>query len=358
MLNNLKIIFVVSVAFGLSCSVICLGEDSPVKTVPEQPATFDYDRAPLRPQDWPSWQEHINRERVYDFYAKQAEFFGQQPVCPPLLQGFVGLDGGKQGHWGNQNADSWANSGWMKSDLGSVQCGVLRAGKVTVARAVCLQLGGGLSACFNPDTLCYEAVWTGGFVTPSSKRHGLIDGLKTVGQLQEPPKGSKPREPFVYHGYYRHGRRVVFSYRIGDLEYLDAPSVRDGKFHREVALAEAHPLKHLTQGGPPQWEQKIQTGISEGTEVPYAIDRIDLPTDNPRKALVYCTGHDFLADGSAGVWFEGVGGWLLAPKKEITNKAYKKEGCFARSSVNGLSAYALHLACWVGDSDTQFLKLS
>jgi hypothetical protein len=150
----------------------------------------------------------------------------------------------------------------------------------------------------------------------------------------------------------------VFSYRIGDLEYLDAPSVRDGKFHREVALAEAHPLKHLTQGGPPQWEQKIQTGISEGTEVPYAIDRIDLPTDNPRKALVYCTGHDFLADGSAGVWFEGVGGWLLAPKKEITNKAYKKEGCFARSSVNGLSAYALHLACWVGDSDTQFLKLS
>jgi hypothetical protein len=28
MLNNLKIIFVVSVAFGLSCSVICLGEEN------------------------------------------------------------------------------------------------------------------------------------------------------------------------------------------------------------------------------------------------------------------------------------------------------------------------------------------
>ena len=36
-----------------------------------------------------------------------------------------------------------------------------------------------------------------------------------------------------------------------------------------------------------------------GTGSPYAVDKIQLPHDNPWKALVYCGGHDFLSDGSA-----------------------------------------------------------
>lgn len=36
---------------------------------------------------------------------------------------------------------------------------------------------------------------------------------------------------------------------------------------------------------------------------------------------------EIAANGNAaGIWFEGVGGWLLEPKPEVTNKAYKKDG--------------------------------
>ena len=263
------------------------------------PATFEYDRAPLHPEDWPSWQEHVNRDRIYDFYAKQADHFRRHEHRPPLVQGYPGLDGGRQGHWGNQDEKWWADGRWKQSDLGSIQCGRLQAGKLRITRAVCLQLGGGVSACFNPDTLRYEAIWDGGFVTTSSRRHGLIGGLTPVGKLQEPPAQDQLDKPFVYRGYYRHGDRVVFSYRIGDQDYLDAPSLRDGKFHRVVALAEEHPLKHLTHGGPAQWKQRFRTEIKRGTAKPYAIDRIGLPFENPWKALIYCAGHDFLPDGTA-----------------------------------------------------------
>ena len=51
----------------------------------------------------------INRDRVYDFYTKQAEYFRQQHHVPMLLAEFPGLDGGAQGHWGNQNEAVWAD---------------------------------------------------------------------------------------------------------------------------------------------------------------------------------------------------------------------------------------------------------
>ena len=57
------------------------------------------------PSDWPNWQHPVNRDRVYDFYAKEAEYFSKQPTVPSLLPPFPGLDGGKLGHWGNQNED-------------------------------------------------------------------------------------------------------------------------------------------------------------------------------------------------------------------------------------------------------------
>ena len=68
-------------------------------------AEFSYDRAPLDPSAWPLWQHPVNRDRVYDFYTKEAMFFRQQTCGPHLLPAFPGLDGGKLGHWGNQNED-------------------------------------------------------------------------------------------------------------------------------------------------------------------------------------------------------------------------------------------------------------
>src|SRR5262249_9223714 len=140
-----------------------------------KPVNFHFDRAPLKPDDWPHWQHPINRERIYDFYAKEAENGRQLKPVPRLLPEFPGLDGGKQGQWGNQSEPSWIDGRWNNTNLGSVMCGVFRGAGVTVPKAVCVRLGerGEMAACFNPETLNYEAVWQGGFVRFSNVRHGF-----------------------------------------------------------------------------------------------------------------------------------------------------------------------------------------
>src|SRR5205085_462780 len=200
------------------------------------------ERAPLNPKQWPSWQHHVNRDRVYDFYTREAEYFAKQPRVPVLLPPFCGLDGGKYGHWGNQDEKTWADDRWNQTELGTVQCGVFRGAGVTVPRGVCVRLGerGELAACFNPETLRYDAVWRGGFVKFSAVRHGFLHGLLMDGQALPRPDGEAAKQPFVYHGYYRHGKRVIFAYRLGGVEMLDAPWAEDGKFTRIVAPADKH----------------------------------------------------------------------------------------------------------------------
>jgi putative heme-binding domain-containing protein len=273
-----------------------------------EPAAMPTVREPLHPKHWPSWQNPVNRNRLYDFYAREAVYFRKQPTMPMLLPAFPGLDGGSKGHWGNQNETSWKDGRWNQTDLGSLQCGVFRGNGVTVPRGVCVRLGDQreLAACFNPDTLTYEAVWQGGFVKFSDVRHGFMDGVIMDGTPLPKPRdersdsrGSKPNQPYVYHGYYRHGKRVIFAYKIGDVEMLDAPWVENGKFVRVVAPAKDHPLAYLTRGGPTQWPQVLTTKGTLGSRGPYAVDSITPPFQNPWKALMFFGDHDFLPDGTA-----------------------------------------------------------
>ena len=248
-----------------------------------------------------------------------------------LLAPFPGLDGGQQGHWGNQNEDVWRDGRWNDSALGSVQAGVLHAKGKAFARAVCVRLGdeAELSACFNPNKLSYEAVWSDGFVRFDDVRHGFVGGLKLDGELVK-SRGESPETRAIaeavkngrskYLGFYRHGKRVVFSYRIGDVDYLDAPGVKDGKFVREIAPADQHPLRHLTEGGPTQWPQTLQTKIIPGGGRPYAVDTIELPFDNPWKVPIFCGGHDFLPDGSALVCTMQGGVWRVPGLDSGTSK--------------------------------------
>ena len=205
------------------------------------PAAFEFDRRPLEPELWPDWQLPVNRDRVYDFYTKQARHFRDQSPTPPLLAEFPGLDGGELGHWGNQNDTVWADDRWNSTRLGSIQCGVLRDGKLTVPRGVCVNLGTSdqLATCFNPDTLSYEAAWSGGFVKFSARRHGFVDGLRIEGKRLADPAGNKPAESFRYRGFYRHGDRVVFAYRVGEQELLNVPVAEAGQVRRIVAPAAA-----------------------------------------------------------------------------------------------------------------------
>src|SRR5262249_46361166 len=151
-----------------------------------------------------------------DFYARQADYFMKQPSVPPLLPEFPGLDGAKHGHWGNQDEKTWADDRWNKTDLGTLMCGVFRGGGVTVPRGVCIHLGerGELAACFNPDTLTYDALWQGGFVRFSAVRHGFLDGLIMDGKALPRPEGRSRSANGTYHGFYRHGKRVIFAYSI------------------------------------------------------------------------------------------------------------------------------------------------
>ena len=266
------------------------------------PADFPVTKEPLLPSSWPNSGHRVNRDRVYDFYTKQAEYFRPQPHMPILLSPFAGLDGGQQGHWGNQNDAVWNDGRWNDTKLGTVQAGIFQADGITVARGVCVRLGerGELSACFNPDTLTFDAVWSGGFVTFEPFRHGFLGGLKIDGTLMTSvPEQQAPAGPFRYHGFYRYDNRIVFSYRIGDVEYLDSPWVNDGKFIHDVAPADEHPLRQIIAGGPSQWPQVLETKLIPGAGRPYAVDTIELPYDNPWNALMFCGGHDFLPDGSA-----------------------------------------------------------
>ncbi len=164
-----------------------------------------------------------------------------------------------------------------------------------------MQLGeeGELSACFDPETLTYPALWKDGFLEFSSVRHGFMNGLIPKGTPLAKPQGEKPHKEFQYRGFYRYGKRVLFAYRIGNEEFLDSPWVEKGEFVRTVAPVDQHPLKAALQGSPLQWPEEVETPIRMGEQIPYAIDTIELPHDNPWNALLFCGDHDFLPDGSA-----------------------------------------------------------
>lgn len=267
------------------------------------PAKFEYERDPLQPELWPHWKHPVNRDRVYDFYAKQAEHFRVHDRNALLLSEFPGLDGGNQGHWGNQNEETWADGRWNSSTLGTLQCGVFRGAGKQVVRGFCIRLSDEISACFDPDTLTYPVVWKDGFLEFSAVRHGFMHGLKLVGEPVVVERPQLPEGPKKYLGLSRYGDRVLFRYQIGETEYLDAPTVENGKFVTLVKPIEEHPLRHLVTGGLSQWPQKLETEIklaeTETDSTGYVVDSITPPFKNPWNALMFFGGNAFLPDGSA-----------------------------------------------------------
>ena len=264
-------------------------------------ATFSsYDPKPWRPDLWPSSQLPANRNRVYDWYAKQAEYFSKQPDPPFLLPAYPGINGGRKSV---ETEHDTPDGRWNQADLGTVISGVFRGAGVTVPKAVCVRLGDQreLAVCFNPETLCYEAVWTGGFFKFSTLRHGFMDGLRMNGSALTKPPGKKPDEPFVYHGFYRYGNRVIFAYRLGDTEMLDSPWVENGQFTRVVAPAAKHPMREMVRGGPSQWPHVLTTRgkLGPNTVGPYVVDTIEPPFVNPWNAPLFFGDHDFFPDGTA-----------------------------------------------------------
>lgn len=265
---------------------------------PAAAVSFAPQREPLDEVAFPDWREHVNRDRVYDFYAKEARFFRAFCPVPQVLPQYPGLDGGTQGHWGNQNEEWWRDGRWNDTALSSVQCGVLHAAGRAIPRAVCVRLSDDLSVAFDPDALDFPVAWSGAFLRFSDTRHGFLDGLVPVGPVVALPTGETPSGRREYLGFVRSGERVGFLWSLDGVTMLDVPTVVEGCFERVLGPLDSHPMKALASGGVPQWPGEIVTGIVRGAQAPWAVDRLELPHDNPWKALLFCGDHDFLDDGS------------------------------------------------------------
>lgn len=283
-----------------------LGKDPAVAgALPKPPvahkvAGFEFARGPIDPADWPWHDKFPNRERLYEFYQKQALHFAAMNDRPPVVMAFPGLESGRHGHWGNQNENTWKGAEWTRADLGPVLAGVFRAPGLTVRRGVCVRLGdnGEMAACFNPETLCYEALWKGGFLRMGEIRHGFMDGLKPAGDLLPRPEGSKPAKPFAYQGHYRHGNRVVFAYAIDGIDHLDSAWVENGRFTRVAGPRSGHPLARLAKGGPAKWPERLPVKGELGKGRPYAIDTIPVPLKNPWNSPIFPGDLAFLPEGA------------------------------------------------------------
>ena len=274
------------------------------------PADFPFTRKPLNPEAHPYWEAEINRDRQYDFYAKQAEYFRRKLAAgervAPLLTPFPGLDGGEQGHWGNQNEQTWASNRWNHVVLGRVLGGVFRDGTQTITRSVCVRLGKEqeLSCVFDPETLAYHQVWSGPFLKFSDVRHGFLGGVTMAGTAVAFSEKGKPIVPRAeittsrYKGYYRSGQRVVFVYEINGKTYHDSPAIVDGTFHRQVTAGmETSAVSTLT--APERiWPRTLASAVEHGNQRPYAIDTLKLPADNPWNVPFFGSGIGFPGDGS------------------------------------------------------------
>jgi azurin len=233
-------------------------------------AEFKPDFPPLNKDDNQHWQEFVNRERTFDFYGKQALQFMKQKPLPELIPAFPGMDGGQQGHWGNQNDQvTWKDGRWSASDLGSVFCGVFKGAGVTVNKGVCVRFDD-KAAVFDPERMAWRLEWSGGFLKLNDNRHGFMAGApmdgKVISKQEKKLSGS-------YRGFFRRANEV-------DIVSSETP---------------------LPAPGPPQWPQWIETKGELGTQTPFATDRLTIPFENPYGTLFFITAHDFFSDGTAAV---------------------------------------------------------
>ncbi len=283
-------------------------EPSPVSA--PRSAAFFPDALPLDPAAHPLHNDPVNRDRMYDFYAKQARRFGKSLPLPELLPSFPGLDSGRYGHWGNQNEEVWRDPRWNEMDAGGLQCGIVSLNGKIIPRAACVQLGGerGLAACFNTDTLTWEGVWSGGKLLHfDSFRWGMLGALTPEGKPEPLPESQPAAQgSFTYHGFYRHGNKVAFAFSQEGTEWLETAWSKEGKFFRKRSKRGDSPeLDAMTKGGIPQWPQVFETKGTVGQGKPYAVDSLTFPS-TPWKSLWHVGGHDFLPDGKAALCtFEG-----------------------------------------------------
>jgi azurin len=294
--------------------------------------------------------ETVNEARLYDFYARQADYYlGNPDKIPAILPAHPGLDGGKHGHWGKHNQNRHEDGRWNEIEFGEMVTQVFRAKDLNVLKGICLRLGDSreLSACFDPQTLQYRALWSGGFVKFHPFRWGTSRNAEMDGKAIFIAKSADMPAGGEYLGFRRHGTRVTFDFRIGDTQLEDSPWAVGDVFLRQIHFADSAgaltlPARGtvvsqsgvksastadgqlavtgaekgatvvLAYGGEAdfpafansasRWSERIQVKGTLGAPLAdsaYVVDTIPVPFDNPYKSVMQLSGIDFLPNGNA-----------------------------------------------------------
>lgn len=261
-------------------------------------------------------KEKVNEVRLYNFYQRQADFYMSKSGAdlPELLPAFPGLDAGRYGHWGKNSQNGHKDGRWNGVDIGSMHSHVTHgdAKKLgVVVKGVNVKLADGLAVCFDPDSLNYRAVWSG-WLSFNPHRWGATRGASIEGKLIFAQKEPVEMKGGRYLGVYRHGEKVIFHYRIGEVEILDHPSAVDGKLVRTVEVISGGgngslpdlpgpkvifgDLRQFTKSAPVAWGKTIDTELKLGEKMenaPYAIDTFEVPYENPYNSVMQLSGIAF-----------------------------------------------------------------
>lgn len=224
----------------------------------------------------------------------------------------------------------------------------------TVSKGVTVKVSDGVNTgaiLFDTETFRYAAGWTGGWLDLSTTHLASYKGLiapRVAGKIQfttAPGPGWAKNGSFVdprvdsvgplphdwakYHGFYRHGSNVVFSYNVGGVEVLDSPglSERNGQpvFTRTLNTTGllAAPVENLAtlredlsplcHGGPLLWPQTLTTTCTRGgDDAPFVVDTITLPENNPWRSWMRLSALDFFSDGRAAVTTWNGDVWIVS----------------------------------------------
>ena len=269
-------------------------------------------KEPLNKKEFPSHTAFINRDRIYNFYAKQALIFGPQKD-QKLIPAFIGLDSGIGRHWGNQNdKDTWTDGRANEMDFGSMVSGVIRGKGFTVTKGYSIHLQDDVYLIFDAAKNAFVKAWKGKQVSWSPVRFGLINGL--THNTGEELKIVSESDSFTnYKGLYRIGSRVIFSL---DESFVEAVYENGKVLVKKVA-------KPLAVSG--IWNERLITKGSLGTEKPYSTDTFTLPLKNPWKSLFFLGGVDFISENKLAVCTIHGDVWICEiQSKDLSKLSWKR----------------------------------
>ncbi|RCS54279.1 hypothetical protein DTL42_03800 [Bremerella cremea] len=110
-----------------------------------------------------------------------------------------------------------------------------------ICKALSISLGESEQAhvVYDTQTLSLRAGWTGDFLKFNPARFGLISSPAMAGKIEfvsAEPQGWQ--QPVAWQGYYQHGDALVLSYRVGDRQVLELPSLENNKtFGRTLRIS-------------------------------------------------------------------------------------------------------------------------